>query len=241
MIMMLLHLGMQSGNFRLLSFWVHGNMLGMRYHLVSTDVVMKQSYLLIVGLLMLSCNYGTEIIEIKDKNGQITESYQINSKTEKKEGTYQRFNDGILAEQAEYKSDTLHGVRTLFYDDGAKEIEESYLMGVFHGPFKSYYSEGIVKLEGLYENGTMESTWTKYYPTGQVMERVEMHLNNENGPFVEYYENGNLKAKGSYLDGDNEHGELLLYDNSGILERKMQCDKGICHTTWSKEMESDEE
>ena len=177
----------------------------------------------------------TQIVEIKDDAGNLTESYEVDRKTEKKNGVYQRYNNQTLVEQADYVNDTLHGMRTLFFDDGTKEIEESYVSGKYHGIFKTYHHDGSLKLEGMYENGTMESTWTKYYPSGQVMERVQMHLNNENGPFEEFYENGNLKAKGTYLDGDNEDGELLLYDENGDLERKMDCDKGICHTTWSRE------
>jgi len=175
------------------------------------------------------------MVEIKDDAGKVTESYEIDKESKKKTGIYQRFNNNILVEEAIYLNDTLHGTRTLFFDDGTKEIEESYVHGIFHGPFYTYHPEGSLKLQGQYENGTMESTWIKYYVAGQIMERVEMHQNNENGPFEEFYENGNIKAKGTYLDGDNEDGELLLYDENGDLERKMDCDKGICHTTWSKE------
>ena len=46
----------------------------------------------------------------------------------------------------------------------------------------------------------------------------------------------NSKAEGTYIDGDNEQGELKLYDEQGELEKIMQCERGICHTTWKKEM-----
>ena len=36
-----------------------------------------------------------------------------------------------------------------------------------------------------------------------------------------------------YLDGDNEHGELKLFDEQGVLTKKMNCDKGICRTSWT--------
>ncbi len=200
---------------------------------------MKKS-ILIIGLFGLLACSNYEKVDIKNAEGQITESYQVNRQTKLKDGPYQRFNAGVLVEEAFYRSDTLEGQRVLFYDRGNKEIEETYLAGVHHGPFYTYYEDGAVKLAGQYKKGVMDSTWIKYYPSGQMMEKVEMAENNENGPFVEYYENGNLKAQGNYLDGDNEHGELLLYDENGELERKMECDKGICHTIWSREKSADE-
>lgn len=64
------------------------------------------------------------------------------------------------------------------------------------------------------------------------MEEVMFADNEENGPFTEYHKNGSLKAEGNYLNGDNEHGLLKLYNEEGELVRKMQCDSGICQTTW---------
>ncbi|MCB0689399.1 MAG: toxin-antitoxin system YwqK family antitoxin [Saprospiraceae bacterium] len=176
-------------------------------------------------------------VEIKDDSGQLTESYQIDKKTGQKEGEYRRYSNGRLVEIANYSADTLHGIRTLFSSEGIKEIEEWYDKGTYEGSYQTFYPGGQVKLEGQYINGSMEGEWKKYYESGQLMENVVMHENEENGPFVEYWENGNLKAEGTYLDGDNEHGELKLYDEQGALEKTMQCERGICHTTWKRETE----
>ena len=78
----------------------------------------------------------------------------------------------------------------------------------------------------------MTGKWKKYYESGALFEEVTFSDNKENGPFIEYYENGNLKAEGEYLEGDNEHGLLSLYNEKGELERKMECQKGICKTIW---------
>ena len=78
----------------------------------------------------------------------------------------------------------------------------------------------------------MSNVWIRYYKNGQKKEEVTFENNEENGPFVEYNENGSLAAKGSYLNGDFEHGLLEIYDGQGVLVRKMNCDKGICNTTW---------
>jgi len=80
--------------------------------------------------------------------------------------------------------------------------------------------------------------WKRYYDSGELMEIVNFVENEENGPFVEYYKNGNKKATGNYLDGDNEHGELELFDEQGELIKKMNCNKGICRTSWTKEADT---
>jgi antitoxin component YwqK of YwqJK toxin-antitoxin module len=195
---------------------------------------MKVVYL-IVAVVICGCS-PTQVVEKKDENGQLIERYEVDKKSGQKNGTYERLVDLMVVEKATYHFDTLHGVRTLYTAAGQKEIEETYQMGTYHGPYLSYHADGGTKTEGHYENGTMEGKWQRYYGDGQLMETVTMHLNQEEGPFVEYWENGKIKAEGSYLDGDNEHGELKLYDEQGDLEKIMQCERGICHTTWRKEM-----
>ncbi len=189
-------------------------------------------YLLLV--ILLACSSHQEV-EVKDDSGQIVERFTVDKKTGKKNGEYHRLDGQLITETALYVNDTLDGVRTLYFKNGQKEIEETYKMGIYHGDYFTYYEDGRIKQEGQYVDGTMEGPWKKYYNGGELMEMVEMHDNNENGPFIEYWENGNLKAEGTYLDGDNEDGELKLYSENGELEKIMQCNRGICHTTWKRE------
>jgi antitoxin component YwqK of YwqJK toxin-antitoxin module len=177
-------------------------------------------------------------VQIKDDQGNIVEEYEIVRETGKKHGEYRKFSSARLIETAHFVNDTLDGLRTIFDREGNKEIEETYVMGIYQGPYLTFYPNGQVKLDGSYLDGTMHGIWKKHYESGKLMERVTMHDNQENGPFVEYWENGNLKAEGTYLDGDNEDGELKLYDERGELEKTMNCERGICHTTWKKETSS---
>lgn len=205
--------------------------------IVNSD--MKPALTLTLLSFILACSPYQEV-EVKDDNGQVVESFRINRKTGQKEGEYRKYSEGALLEIAHYINDTLDGLRTIFTFDGNKEIEEWYTKGIYEGSYLTFYANGQVELEGQYNNGTMEGEWKKYYKSGKLMESVRMHQNEENGPFVEYWENGNLKAEGTYLDGDNEHGELKLYDEQGELEKIMQCERGICHTTWKRETNSAE-
>jgi len=139
-----------------------------------------------------------------------------------------------LLEQGVYQDGVLHGTRTIYHPDGTTPmVIETYEKGQFDGPYKTYHRNGNVELAGEYISGVMTGEWKGFYDNNQLKEVVRFENNMEQGPFKEYYMNGNLKAEGAYLNGPREHGELLLYDTLGILERKMMCDNGRCATTWT--------
>lgn len=212
----------------------------LRYNFINHSKMRLLCLIVLVGIIACKNTSGnqveeklkTEIVEGKDAYGH-TEIYSRNVKDYAKQGKYTRYDSlGNLLELAFYKRDTLHGNRVLFYETGDTQTVETYQMGQFDGVFKAFYEEGSLELIGNYTSNTMNGSWKKYYPSGQLMEIVEFKNNEENGPFVEYHENGNLKAEGSYLEGDKEHGPLKLYNEEGQLIRKMDCNRGICRTTW---------
>lgn len=182
---------------------------------------------------------GLEIVEKTDSYGNI-ERYSRRVEDYAKEGSYSLISpEGNVLITAEYRNDTLHGTRVLYYENGDTQIVEQYEHGLFAGPYRAYYEGGRLELVGTYVANTMEGWWKRYYPSGQLMEEVSFQDNEENGPFSEYHENGNLKAKGYYKDGDNEHGMLELYDEQGELTRRMNCERGVCRTIWEKDANSD--
>jgi antitoxin component YwqK of YwqJK toxin-antitoxin module len=178
---------------------------------------------------------GLEVVEQVDDYGY-TERFQRRIADGVREGRYQRIGPvGIVEEEAFYVADTLHGARILFYSSGDTLSIEHYQRGDFEGPYRQYYENGQLQLAGQYEANKATGKWYQYYDSGELMEIVTFEDNVENGPFVEYFRNGNLKAEGSYLDGDNEHGLLKLYDETGMLIRKMECEQGVCRTIWRAE------
>lgn len=195
--------------------------------------MMKIFITLLFALSILACgNKALEAIEAEDSFGDI-EKYSRRKSDAVKQGPYAKFTrEGIKLEEATYKNGMLHGFRILFSEKGDTQVIEHYRRGLFEGEYKSFYDNGQLEMQGRYENNTMTGKWKRFYDSGEPMEIVAFENNEENGPFVEYYKNGNLKAEGTYLDGDNEHGLLKLYDETGELIRKMNCDRGICRTFW---------
>jgi antitoxin component YwqK of YwqJK toxin-antitoxin module len=187
---------------------------------------------ILVVFALVSCT-DTETVE-REEFG-MTEKYQVSKKTGLKQGVFEKFNsNGSLFEKAHYEKDTLQGKRLIYHPSGNQEIEEYYVDGVLDGPFKTWYEDSALELEGQYADGVMTGKWKRYYKNGGVMEEVTFADNLENGPFVEYHENGNLKAEGHYRNGDREQGLLKLYDENGELYKTMECDDGICRTTWTR-------
>ena len=192
---------------------------------------MKPAILIIGTILLLTGCSQHETVE--EEAFGLLERYQVHRKTGLKDGDFRKFQlDGTLIEHARYRDGKLHGERIIYYPSGSQEIVEQYVDGVLDGTFRSYYDGDLLEMEGPYVAGVMVGEWRRYYKNGQLMEVVTFADNEENGPFVEYHENGNLKAEGQYYNGDNEHGLLKLYDEQGVLARRMECDSGICHTIW---------
>lgn len=188
---------------------------------------------LLVGCSSPSPETLLETVDTVDEYGY-TVRIQRRKDNKQRQGLYARMAPGgKLIEEAYYESDSLQGLRILYYETGDTHIVETYRAGLFEGPFREYYEDGKLMQKGMYTNNEMDGEWTSYHPGGQVSEVVNFKGNEENGPFIQYYPNGNIKATGSYLNGDNEHGELKLYDEQGQHIRTMLCEEGRCRSSWS--------
>ncbi len=201
---------------------------------------MRLSFLLSL-LLVFSCKSKLETIETKDEYGYLIK-YSRKKTDYAKQGLYTKsYPTGTLYEEANYVNDTLHGERKLYYKSGKLEILETYDHGKFTSPYKRFFEDGQLQLNGFYEDNKGTGVWTRYYQNGKVKDSVTLVENDEIGPFTEYYENGNLKAEGVYNGTDEdtgyprEHGLLKMYDESGELVKKMDCNLGRCKTIWTKE------
>ena len=155
-----------------------------------------------------------------------------------KEGLVKAYAEtGDLYEEGEFTQGALNGFRKIYFPSGQLMIQETYSLGEHEGLYVKYYENGNKKVEGTYDEGSMEGIWKTYYEDGALKDEVSMHENLENGPFKEYHKNGKQKALGEYKDGEFEQGPLQLFDESGTLVKKMECDKGICRTIWKLEDE----
>ena len=184
-----------------------------------------------ICLFFAACS-RLKTIEVRNGDGKLVEQYQEDSKTHVRDGWAKKyFENGKLAEESLYLDDTLHAQRKIYSDSGWLEIIETYKFGTLQGPWLAYYPNGKLKQAATYVNGQAEGEWLDYYDTGQLKAKSVMAQSSENGPFEEYFMNGKVSFRGTYKDG-KENGKLEVFNETGILIKQMQCDTGICHTTW---------
>lgn len=187
-------------------------------------------------LILTSCQH--KLTEVKEyNNGVLYKKYTVNQDTLLHGELTIYYEDGnTIFEKSNYIEGQLSGLRILYYDNGQPEIKENYLEDLLQDTLYIYYPSGELKQKEPYIKGVITGVLTAYYENGMLKEKVHYKNNVENGSFVEYFPNGNLQWQGTYLNGDNEFGELLKYDSTGTLIRKLMCDSiAICHTVWTLE------
>ncbi len=188
-----------------------------------------------VGISLTHCKPKLRKVVDQPEGSDTRTEYQVDE-YELRQGESVTYIDDVLYERSMYKDGELHGDRYIYFPDGQTEIHERYDSGLLNDTLRIYYPSGQIKLKLYYEYGDLTGQSQKYYEDGVLAETATFKDNEENGPFVEYHPNGNIKWQGNYLNGDNEFGELLNYDESGALIKKMICDSlAICRTVWTKE------
>ena len=188
-------------------------------------------------IISYSCRKDSVLVKITDENGILTKEYYVIDDTLQHGLALTYYDNGtdIFLEE-NYVKGNLHGKRIIYFPSGSPEIIEHYRHGQIHGILEVYYENGQVELTGTYTDGAMNGSVKKFYPDGQLKEEISFRNNIEEGPFTEYHPNGEIHWTGTYHNGDNEVGELLEYDESGTLLKKMFCDSmSVCKTTWERE------
>lgn len=200
-----------------------------------------QSVIGLIIIVLTGCGQGLKEINEFTPSGILYKQYFIDSDSLVQGELKVYYDDGeILFEQSNYLDGKLNGERVLYYQNGSPEIMEYYHDGVLSDTLKVFYPSGNIKRKVFYSSGELKGILSGYYEDGTLKETVTFSNNEENGPFVEYFPNGNLAWKGHYLNGEYEFGELLKYDSSGTLIRRLMCDSiARCHTIWVLNEDSD--
>ncbi len=187
-------------------------------------------------IFMISCDDAGHIMEYSE-DGSLYRDYYVDDDS-LNHGKYLVYYEGKneVFEEANYVHGVLEGKRTLYFENGNPEIEETYKNDKMVDTLKVYYPNGTIQRKMSYVDGVLSGSVLSYFKTGTLKEFATVEDNLENGPFKEYHPNGKLKWEGQFLNGDKEFGELTNYDSTGLMIRKMWCDsQAVCKTTWTIE------
>lgn len=184
--------------------------------------------------MICSCSDGLKQVKIYSETGQLEKKYTIDEDSIQQGELLSFYENGKdIFERANYLDGQLEGKRILYFDDGQPEIIENYSHNILTDTLYLFYPSGALKMTSYFNNGIHTGVNTVYYESGMKKEEVLFQNNEEQGRFVEYHSNGKIHWEGQYLNGENEFGELIQYDSTGQMIKKMFCDSiAICKTIW---------
>jgi uncharacterized protein len=67
----------------------------------------------------------------------------------------------------------LNGTRLVYYQNGEKQVDETYQFGMVTGLVKNYYEDGKLLSESYYRGNRQHGLYTSYYPNGKIKEQGE--------------------------------------------------------------------
>ena len=190
--------------------------------------------LFVLILIFCSCNDGMKQVKIYSEDGILESKYTIDEDSIQQGILLSYYENGKdIFEKANYVDGQLEGERILYFKDGQAEIIENYSSNILTDTLYLFYPSGALKMTSYYKNGIHTGVNTVFYESGIIKEEVLFQNNEEQGRFIEYHPNGKIHWEGQYLNGENEFGELIQYDSTGQMIKKMLCDSlAICKTTW---------
>ncbi len=161
---------------------------------------MRQSKLLILVLLVISCNVDQEnirrVVEL-DVNGDTISVVSIRGNI--KQGPLTRFGPNNKKSLIE-----------LYEND--KIVKKIY-----------YYENGNIGSMGPVVDGQPNGLWIHYYENGNLRSEINMKNGEAVGSFIQYYSNGNIELIGEDMTG---FGIFEKYDSLGSPIWKLRFENG---------------
>jgi len=139
------------------------------------------------------------------------------------------FKNGKIKSTGEFKNGLVHGLRTVYYENGKKDYERNYIDGIENGPSIEYYPSGQVRQEVYFKNGREDGTGKIFYENGQV-QAILTHSNGvQQGDYFEYTSDGRLKAQYYFVNGEASYSpEFIELSNEAFeLSRQFKNEEAI--------------
>jgi antitoxin component YwqK of YwqJK toxin-antitoxin module len=127
------------------------------------------------------------------------------------------YDNGNMQERTEYQHGEKHGSWKEWWENGQLKYECSYANDQFNGDYKYWWKDGTQLAEGSYINGKKEGIWTFWYGNGN-KSTVYTYVNDQwNGPSTTWYENGVKESEGNYVNGQRS-GTWTWWNPDGTLK-----------------------
>lgn len=133
--------------------------------------------------------------------------------------------DGTLMSEGHYRQAKVageldkvkDGTWKIYNPNGTLRVEETYDMGILHGPATRYYSNGKVLEQVNYAQGEKDGAWKEYFEDGRTKAEGSSTNGNFHGPVKYYHPNGVLLIQGAYVNGLKD-GVWIKFSTGGDIE-----------------------
>ena len=115
---------------------------------------------------------------------------------------------------------SLKGMKTLWFDDGAKRAEGLFSHGLRQGPWTCWYEHGQKRWEGSYHDGLVDGVERSWHPSGALCFEGSSVAGQRHGVFRAWYSDGKPWWEGVYDLGVRE-GAFRYWRRDGTLDEKV--------------------
>lgn len=165
--------------------------------------------------------------EFWDKNKSQIKAYgsfykdKIN-RTTKKHGLWRFYSKrGVLEEEINYYTDSIHGRHLIFWDGKKIKQESYYYMGIPDSVMKQWNESGTLILDGFFDYGLKADIWYSYYDNGKPKSEVKYLAG------VEIIDNFWLNDSNHTQTIINGYGKTVNHFNSGKIKEIFQVERGL--------------
>ncbi len=144
------------------------------------------------------------------------------NRTTKKHGTWRYYTkEGLLDEEINYFTDSLHGRFVSFWEGKTPKQECYFYMGVPDSVYKNWNEKGILVLDGFYDYGRKADVWYSYYDNGKPM--AEEKFIAGVGLLENYWLNDSVHSQTI----TNGKGSTKTFFKSGKLKEVFTVERGL--------------
>ena len=136
--------------------------------------------------------------------------------------------DDSLRKEAGFVDGMLDDRMTWWYENGQKELEDTYVENMRHGTHRAWHDNGQLMSQGDSVHGERQGSWRWWHDNGQLAEET-VYLDNE--PLTKatfWYDSGAKKLATSYQDG-LEHGTQTTWFENGQRHTELELEHGVAN------------
>ena len=125
--------------------------------------------------------------------------------------------DGKVKSELRYSEDgQLDGLCRWYYSNGNPSMEAVYKTNTLNGPSTRWYENGNLQEKSYYVDNQYDGAVEEYNVFGKLVKLSNYKNGVLNGLFYQWYDGGETFIEGEYLDG-MMHGSWLMYYKDGSI------------------------